>query len=92
MVNKIESRGVLQYGDVIEDRSEVHISIDVNNLPTPDNLLVPEAGEQAAHRICNGEFGHNSLCRRSMDNSSNSRPDILPSTGVNFIPFCLNIF
>ena len=38
MVNKIDIRGVLQDGDVIEDRSEGHMYIDFNNLPALDNL------------------------------------------------------
>ena len=55
MVNKIYGGGGVPWdGDVIEVSSEVHIYINGNKLPAPDNLLVPEAVSQAAHGILNG--------------------------------------
>ena len=38
MVKKIEIRGILRYGDVIEVRSEGQISIDDDNIPVPENI------------------------------------------------------
>ena len=43
MVKKTDSWGVLRYGDFIDVWSEGNISIDNDNLPTPDNMKVPEA-------------------------------------------------
>ena len=37
-VKKIERRGILGYGDVIEVRSEGQISIDDDNIPVPKNI------------------------------------------------------
>ena len=56
-----------------------------------DNTPVPEV---SAHIIFNDQFGHNALCRSSMDWYSKSISEILLGIagGVNFIPTCLHIF
>ena len=64
MVKKIEMRGILRDGDVIEVWEEGEISIGDNNLSAPDNLPVTEA---AAQSIVNDEFFHNGLCHRRME-------------------------
>ena len=51
MVKKIERRGILRDGYVIKVQSLGQISIDNKNLPTPENILTTEAGEQVAHNI-----------------------------------------
>ena len=42
-VKKIDRRGVLPDGDVIKVQTEGEISIDDNDIPVPENILVPEA-------------------------------------------------
>ena len=73
MVNKIKRRGVPQDGYFIEFMSKGHISTDENKLPTLDNMPVPEAVSKVAQRIFNGNFFHNVLFRRRIDQCMNSR-------------------
>ena len=54
MMNELESRGILQDGDLIEVRPEGQISINNNNLPASYNLPVIESGAQESHIIFNG--------------------------------------
>ena len=44
MVKKTDMRGIPRYGELIDVWSEVNISIEDYNLPTPDNTTVPESG------------------------------------------------
>ena len=43
-VKKKDRRGILRYGDLIDAWSEGNISFDDDNLPTTENITVPEAG------------------------------------------------